>query len=116
VRVINLLQRPTSGNVIIDGQDITSYSGTALAEERKRMGMIFQHFNLIGGSTVGENVAFNLKAGGWKKAEIPGRVKDCSSWSGWGTGKSVSVPAVRWTETAGGHRPCPSKQSGDSPL
>lgn len=75
-RVINLLQRPTSGNVIIDGQDITSYSGTALAEERKRMGMIFQHFNLIGGSTVGENVAFNLKAGGWKKAEIPGRVKE----------------------------------------
>ncbi len=76
VRVINLLQQPTSGQVIIDGQDITSLRGSALSQVRRRIGMIFQHFNLIGGATIAKNVAFNLKAAGWKSSDIPARVSE----------------------------------------
>lgn len=76
VRVINLLQQPTSGQVFIEGQEITHLTGNALGQVRRRMGMIFQHFNLIGGATVFRNVAFNLKAAGWDAADIPGRVTE----------------------------------------
>lgn len=67
VRTINLLQRPTSGRIIIDGQDITDLKGEALRKVRLKIGMIFQHFNLISGKTVYENVEFVLKANKYPK-------------------------------------------------
>ncbi|PLS29882.1 methionine ABC transporter ATP-binding protein [Bifidobacterium parmae] len=67
VRTINLLERPTAGRVLIDGRDVTALKGGALRDLRKRIGFIFQGFNLIGNVTVGENIAFALKAGGWPK-------------------------------------------------
>jgi D-methionine transport system ATP-binding protein len=73
-RVINLLQPPTSGNVLIDNKDITAYKGDELRNLRLRIGMIFQHFNLISGLTVENNVAFNLKAAGCPKDKIHSRV------------------------------------------
>ena len=73
-RVINLLQPPTSGKVLIDGIDITDYRGNDLRKLRLRIGMIFQHFNLISGSTVEDNVSFNLNAASYPKAEIHSRV------------------------------------------
>ena len=47
VRCINMLERPTTGKVIIDGRDMTTLSDLQLRQERKSIGMIFQHFNLL---------------------------------------------------------------------
>ena len=74
LRTINLLQRPTSGRVIIGETDITDYDGENLRKMRLQMGMIFQQFNLIHTKTVFDNVAFTLKAAGVSKPEIKERV------------------------------------------
>ena len=76
VRVINLLQKPTSGQVLIHGQDITKLKGSALRKVRLEMGMIFQHFNLISGKTVFENIEFVLKASGVPKEKRKERVTE----------------------------------------
>ena len=70
VRVINLLQRPTNGEVIIEGSDITKFNRKQLRKTRLNIGMIFQHFNLISGSTIAENVAFSLYANNYPKDKI----------------------------------------------
>ncbi|MGY3750621.1 methionine ABC transporter ATP-binding protein [Vagococcus acidifermentans] len=61
VRVINLLQRPTGGEVIFQGKNLLSLTPRQLREERKKIGMIFQHFHLMMARTVYENVDFSLK-------------------------------------------------------
>lgn len=61
VRCINLLERPTSGRVVIGGKDLTALGPKELREVRKRIGMIFQHFNLMASRTVFENVLLPLK-------------------------------------------------------
>ncbi|MEE6736414.1 ATP-binding cassette domain-containing protein, partial [Lacticaseibacillus paracasei] len=61
VRTINLLQRPTGGSVNVLGQDMLALSPAQLRKERKRIGMIFQHFNLMNSRTIADNVAFPLK-------------------------------------------------------
>ena len=61
VRTVNLLQKPTSGNVYINGKNIVNYSGITLRNLRQNIGMIFQHFNLISNATVYDNIAFALK-------------------------------------------------------
>lgn len=76
VRTINLLERPTEGQVIIDGHDVTDLKGGALRELRKKIGFIFQGFNLIDNVTVGRNVEFALKAGGWPKKGRRARVEE----------------------------------------
>ena len=74
VRTVNLLQKPTSGKVFVDGKDITNLTGKDLSALRLKIGMIFQHFNLVKNATVFDNVAFALKASNTPKAEIEGRV------------------------------------------
>jgi len=69
IRCINLLERPTAGRVLVDGQDMTSLSEVELREARKSMGMIFQHFNLLSSRTVLENVAFPLEIAGISRTE-----------------------------------------------
>ncbi|HIW48243.1 MAG TPA: ATP-binding cassette domain-containing protein [Firmicutes bacterium] len=76
VRVMNLLQQPTQGQILIDGEDITQAKGAKLRQIRKNMGMIFQHFNLISGATVFENVAFALTANGYPKEKQRARVEE----------------------------------------
>lgn len=76
VRVINLLQRPSRGQVFIERQEITNLNRKELRKVRLNIGMIFQHFNLISGSTIAENVAFSLYANNYPKDKIPGRVKE----------------------------------------
>ena len=76
VRVINLLQRPTSGRLLLDGNDITDARGSQLRDIRKRIGFIFQGFNLISNVTVGRNVQFALKAGGWEKSDWDRRTRE----------------------------------------
>ena len=69
VRCINLLERPTEGRVIVDGEDLTAMDLKKLREVRKKIGMIFQHLNLMRSRTVFQNIAFPLKKSGLSKAE-----------------------------------------------
>ena len=74
VRCINMLERPTSGNVIVDGQDMMKLSESELRDARKNIGMIFQHFNLLSSSTVYDNIAFPLTLSNTPSAEIAKKV------------------------------------------
>jgi len=74
VRAINLLGRPTSGSVTVKGKDFLSLSQKELREERKKIGMIFQHFNLMKSRNVFDNVAFPLKRSGLTRSEISEKV------------------------------------------
>lgn len=74
VRTINLLGRPTSGSVIVRGKDFLSLRPKELRKERKTIGMIFQHFNLMKSRTVFSNVAFPLKRSRLSKEEIAAKV------------------------------------------
>ncbi|MGG4265031.1 methionine ABC transporter ATP-binding protein [Peribacillus simplex] len=74
LRCLNLLERPTGGNIIIDGIDLTSLSSKELRKHRQKIGMIFQSFSLISSKTVYENVAFALKAAHQSKDAIRLRV------------------------------------------
>lgn len=70
VRTVNLLQKPTLGKVFFEGVEITALNEKDLRQTRLKIGMIFQHFNLIKNSSVLDNVCFALKAAGAPKDEI----------------------------------------------
>lgn len=74
VRCINLLERPTSGTVTVDDKEITALSAKELRKARKKIGMIFQHFNLMPSRTIFGNVAYPLKGSGLSKQEIADKV------------------------------------------
>lgn len=76
LRCINLLERPTSGEILINGKDLTKLSRNELRLARLKIGMIFQHFFLISQKTVGENIAFALKAASMPANAIPARVDE----------------------------------------
>jgi len=61
IRCINMLESPTTGIVTVDGQNLTALTEGELREERKKIGMIFQHFNLLSSRTVYQNIAFPLE-------------------------------------------------------
>ncbi|GHS94437.1 methionine import ATP-binding protein MetN 1 [Synergistales bacterium] len=75
VRCINLLERPTTGKVFVNGLELTALSEPELRKARKKIGMIFQQFNLFASRTVAQNVAYPLKYSGMTKAGIAARVK-----------------------------------------
>ena len=75
VRCINMLERPTSGKVIIDERDMTTLSDSRLRRERKSIGMIFQHFNLLSSRTVFDNIAFPLELTDTPKEIIRNKVE-----------------------------------------
>ena len=74
VRCINLLERPTSGSVTVDGKEMTALSARELRQARKKIGMIFQHFNLMPSRTIFGNVAYPLKGSGLTKQQIADKV------------------------------------------
>lgn len=76
LRCINLLEQPTDGRILIDGQDLTKLKGEKLRQARLKIGMIFQHFYLISQKTVGENIEFALKAAKMPKEERNKRVEE----------------------------------------
>lgn len=76
IRCINLLERPSSGEVIINGTDMLSLNQEELAKKRQKIGMIFQHFNLLSARNVSENVAYALEIAGWNKDKIAPRVAE----------------------------------------
>lgn len=76
LRTLNALTRPSEGSIKVNGTEISALSGAALRQARQRIGMIFQHFNLMHTRTVAQNVAFSLKAAGWERAAIAPRVAE----------------------------------------
>ncbi|PRD44155.1 methionine ABC transporter ATP-binding protein [Sphingobacterium haloxyli] len=74
VRTINLLERPTSGNIYLSNKNIVSLSEKELIPFRRKIGMIFQHFNLLSSRTVFDNVAFPLQLTKRTKSEIKEKV------------------------------------------
>ncbi|WP_426664671.1 methionine ABC transporter ATP-binding protein [Rhodanobacter aciditrophus] len=68
VRLINLLERPSGGRILIGETEMTALDEPALRAQRRRIGMIFQHFNLLASQTVADNVAFPLRLAGERDA------------------------------------------------
>ena len=75
VRCINLLERPTSGEVLLDGQELTALPPKQLRQARKKIGVIFQHFNLMPSRTVAGNVAYPLRGSGLSREQIAAKVQ-----------------------------------------
>ncbi|QEA39814.1 methionine ABC transporter ATP-binding protein [Pistricoccus aurantiacus] len=99
IRCVNLLERPTSGSVQVDGQELTRLSGPALNQARHQIGMIFQHFNLLSSRTVYANIALPLELMGMGKAAIQERVKPLLELTGL-SDKTGTYPA----ELSGGQK------------
>lgn len=74
IRCLNRLEEPDSGRIVIEGNDITGLGVSELRQARKKIGMIFQHFNLLDARTVHANVSFPLELSGYSKREINRRV------------------------------------------
>ncbi len=92
VRCINMLERPTAGRIVIDGQDMASLDDAALRRERRNITMIFQGFNLLMQRNCLKNVCFPLELSGVKKAEATRRATELLELVGLGD-KLKSYPA-----------------------
>ena len=92
IRCVNLLERPTEGSVLVDGQELTTLSESELTKARRQIGMIFQHFNLLSSRTVFGNVALPLELDNTPKDEIKRRVTELLSLVGLGE-KHDSYPS-----------------------
>lgn len=92
VRLLNRLEEPTAGEVVIDQKNVTSLNGKQLREIRRDIGMIFQHFNLLWSRTVEDNIAFPLEIAGVKKAERIKRVQELIDLVGL-TGREKAYPS-----------------------
>lgn len=76
IRLINRLEEPSGGRLLIDGEDVTALDRAGLRTLRRRIGMIFQHFNLLSSRSVADNVAFPLQLAGTARAQIQARVAE----------------------------------------
>src|SRR5699024_5793640 len=92
VRLLNRLEEPTAGEVVIDQKNVTSLNGKQLREIRRDIGMIFQHFNLVWTRTVEDNIAFPLEIAGVKKSERIKRVQELIDLVGL-TGREKAYPS-----------------------
>ena len=82
IRLLNGLEKPTSGSVTINGHDISAARGESLRQARLKISMVFQHFNLLWSRTVSENIAFSMQIAGAPKASIKARVAELISLVG----------------------------------
>ena len=76
VRCLNLLEKPTSGKIFIEGEDLTALSKSKLRLKRQEIGMIFQHFNLLMQKNVINNIIFPLRIAGVKRKEAIIRARE----------------------------------------
>lgn len=76
IRLLNGLEKPTSGSVLINGQNIAAARGETLRRARLKISMVFQHFNLLWSRTVSENIAFSMQIAGAPRAQIKARVAE----------------------------------------
>lgn len=84
IRCLNLLERPSAGRVLFNGEDIAQYDKAQLRAHRLRTGMIFQHFNLLHARSVADNVAVPLEIAGVPKAQRQQRVTELLALVGLG--------------------------------
>lgn len=82
LRLVNALEKPTEGSVIVQGTDISKLSAKELRKQRSNIGMIFQNFNLFNSRNVFANVAYPLRLAGYNKAQIEGRVEELLQFVG----------------------------------
>ena len=99
VRIINQLEKQTSGEVIIDGEDISQLSGERLRKKRAKIGMIFQHFNLLWSRTVQKNIELSLEIAGVDKQTRQQKAKQLIELVGL-TGRENAYPS----ELSGGQK------------
>ena len=76
LRCLCLLETPTEGRILLDGKDLSALRGEELRTSRRRMGVVFQGYNLLMQKTVAENVAFPLKLDKYDKAAVAARVTE----------------------------------------
>ncbi|EEP90379.1 MetQ/NlpA family ABC transporter substrate-binding protein [Yersinia kristensenii] len=98
IRLFNGLEQPTSGSILIAGNDISSAKGNALRQARLNISMVFQHFNLLWSRTVSENIAFSLEIAGASKTQIKNRVAELIALVGL-QGRENAYPS----QLSGGH-------------
>jgi D-methionine transport system ATP-binding protein len=82
VRLVNALETPSSGSVVVDGQEVTKLGESELKKLRSTIGMVFQQFNLFNSRSVAANVGYPLKLAGWDKAKRAARVKELLEFVG----------------------------------
>ena len=75
-RSLSRLEKPASGSLVVNGQDIAAAKGESLRQARLKISMVFQHFNLLWSRTVSENIAFSMQIAGAPKAKIAARVAE----------------------------------------
>ena len=92
LRTINRLEAPTSGRVLVDGQDVAALDAAGLIALRRRVGMVFQHFNLLSAKTAWSNIALPLVVSGAPKARIDERVAEVVALTGL-EGKERAYPS-----------------------
>lgn len=92
IRLLNGLEKPTTGSVTINGQDIAAARGEVLRQARLKISMVFQHFNLLWSRTVSENIAFSMQIAGTPKAQIKARVAELIDLVGL-TGRENAYPS-----------------------
>ena len=76
LRCLCLFDKPSEGQILLNGRDLAALSGADLRSARRQMGVVFQGYNLLMQKTVAENVAFPLKLGRYDKAAVAARVKE----------------------------------------
>ena len=82
LRLVNMLERPTHGSVLIQDTDVSKLSGKQLRKQRSNIGMIFQNFNLFNSRNVSGNIAYPLKVAGYSKSQIKERVAELLQFVG----------------------------------
>ena len=82
VRLVNGLERATSGRIVVDGTDVSGFTERQFLRVRTGIGMIFQRFNLFRSRTVAGNVAYPLRVAGWPKAKRDARVAELLDFVG----------------------------------
>jgi D-methionine transport system ATP-binding protein len=92
LRTVNRLEAPTSGRVLVEGQDVSALDEAELIALRRRVGMVFQHFNLLSAKTVWSNIALPLLVSGAPKAKVDERVAEVVALTGL-KGKERAYPS-----------------------